>query len=162
MPGRIRSGCKGDGLIMNILFYLVPKSELAYIYDDYTVRQTMEKLENHRYTSVPVINRKGNYVGSLSEGDILWDLKERNIKDLKETENIPVRPVKRCHDNEPVNVNCDMEDLVMTAMNQNFIPVIDDNRIFIGIVTRRSIISYCFDRYTRAAEESAAAGSVKK
>ena len=82
---------------MNILFYLVPKSELAYIYDDYTVRQTMEKLENHRYTSVPVINRKGNYVGSLSEGDILWDLKERNIKDLKETENIPVRQVKRCH-----------------------------------------------------------------
>ena len=97
---------------MNILFYLVPKSELAYIYDDYTVRQTMEKLENHRYTSVPVINRKGNYVGSLSEGDILWDLKERGIKDLKETENIPVRQVKRCHDNEPVNVNCDMEDLV--------------------------------------------------
>lgn len=134
---------------MNILFYLVPKSELVYIYDDNTVRQTMEKLENHRYTCVPVINRKGMYVGSLSEGDILWELKERNVQELRETEEILVRQVKRCRDNQPVNINCDMEDLVMTAMNQNFIPVVDDNRTFIGIVTRRSIISYCFEQYKR-------------
>ena len=65
---------------MNILFYLVPKNDLVYVYDDYTVRQAMEKLENHRYTSVPVINRKGMYVGSLSEGDILWDLKGRELQ----------------------------------------------------------------------------------
>ena len=131
---------------MNILFYLVPKSELVYIYDDNTVRQTMEKLENHRYTCVPVINRKGMSVGSLSEGDILWELKERNVQELRETEEILVRQVKRCRDNQPVNINCDMEDLVMTAMNQNFIPVVDDNRTFIGIVTRSSIISYCFEQ----------------
>lgn len=134
---------------MNILFYLVPKSELVYIYDDFSLRQTMEKMENHRYTSVPIINRKGNYVGSLTEGDLLWFLKERGIRDLNETEDIPVRQVKRCRDNQPVNINCNMEDLVMTAMSQNFIPVIDDNRIFIGIITRKSIISYCFERYKK-------------
>ena len=131
---------------MNILFYLVPKNDLVYVYDDYTVRQAMEKLENHRYTSVPVINRKGMYVGSLSEGDILWDLKGRELKELRETEEILVRQVKRCRDNEPANINCDMEDLIMTAMNQNFIPVVDDNGTFIGIVTRRSIISYCMEQ----------------
>lgn len=134
---------------MNILFYLVPKTELVYLYDDFSVRQAMEKMENHRFSSVPVINRKGNYVGSLSEGDLLWDLKERNIQDLKQTEEIPIRQVKRCRESEPVNINCDMEDLVVTAMNQNFIPVIDDKRIFIGIITRRSIISYCFEQYKK-------------
>ncbi|MDO5344930.1 MAG: CBS domain-containing protein [Lachnospiraceae bacterium] len=134
---------------MNILFYLVPKHELVYLYDDFSVRQAMEKLENHRFSCVPVINRKGNYVGSLSEGDILWELKEKNIQDLKQTEEMPIRQVKRCRDNEPVNINCNMEDLVLTAMNQNFIPVIDDNRIFIGIVTRKSIISYCYEQYKK-------------
>ena len=125
---------------MNILFYLV---------DDYTVRQTMEKMEYHRYASVPIINRKGNYVGSLTEGDLLWELKRRNISDRKELEDMPIRQLKRRRDNQPVNINCDMEDLVMTSMNQNFIPVVDDNGTFIGIVTRKSIISYCFDQYKK-------------
>lgn len=138
---------------MNILFYLVPKSELVYIYDDYSVRQTMEKLEFHRYTSVPMINRKGQYVGSLTEGDLLWGLKNRGISDWKETENLSVKQLKRCRDNEPININCKMEDLVMTSMNQNFIPVIDDNRTFIGIVTRKSIISYCFDKYKKMEQQ---------
>ena len=134
---------------MNILFYLVPKNELVYIYDDYTVRQTMEKMEYHRYASVPIINRKGNYVGSLTEGDLLGELKRRNISDRKELEDMPIRQLKRRRDNQPVNINCDMEDLVMTSMNQNFIPVVDDNGTFIGIVTRKSIISYCFDQYKK-------------
>ncbi len=134
---------------MNILFYLVPKSELVYIYDDYTVRQTMEKMEYHRYASVPVINRKGNYVGSLTEGDLLWELKHRRISDMKELDDMPIKQLKRCRDNQPVNINCDMEDLIMTSMNQNFIPVVDDNGTFIGIVTRKSIISYCYNQFKK-------------
>ncbi len=128
---------------MNILFYLVPKSEVVYIYDDYSLRQAMEKLEKHRFTSVPMINRKGNYVGSLTEGDLLWGLKEHGIRDIKDTEDIPVKQLRRCRDNQPVNINCKMEDLLQASLNQNFIPVIDDKGIFIGIVTRRSILSYC-------------------
>ena len=134
---------------MNILFYLVPKSELVYIYDDYTVRQTMEKMEYHRYASVPVINRKGNYVGSLTEGDLRWELKHRRISDMKELDDMPIKQLKRCRDNQPVNINCDMEDLIMTSMNQNFIPVVDDNGTFIGIVTRKSIISYCYNQFKK-------------
>lgn len=139
---------------MNILFYLVPKNELVYIYDDYSVRQTMEKMEYHRYSSVPMINRKGNYVGSITEGDLLWELKHRRISDAKELDTMPIRQVKRCRDNQPVNINCNMEDLVMTAMNQNFIPVIDDNGTFIGIVTRKSIIAYCFEQYKKIRENA--------
>ncbi len=132
---------------MNILFYLVPKSSVMYLYDDYTLRQALEKMEYHKYSSVPIISRAGSYVGTLTEGDILWELKERNILALRDAEDIPIRSLKRKRDNQPVNVNCNIEDLVMTSMNQNFIPVIDDNRIFIGIVTRKSIIEYCYNQY---------------
>ena len=41
---------------MNILFFLTPKSEVAYIYEDYTMRQALEKMEYHRYSSIPIIN----------------------------------------------------------------------------------------------------------
>ena len=144
---------------MNILFYLVPKSEVMYLYDDYSLRHAMEKMEYHKYSAVPIINRAGNYVGTLTEGDILWELKDRKLSNLHEAEEIMLRHTNRKRDNEPVNVNCNIEDLVMTSMNQNFVPVIDDNGIFIGIVTRKSIIEYCYKRYK--AVSSAQAGVEK-
>lgn len=131
---------------MNILFYLTPKNEVMHLFDDYSVRQAMEKMEYHKYSAVPIISRSGNYVGTLTEGDILWELKRRQTVDIKEIEEQKIRTLKRKRDNQPVNVNCNIEDLIMTSMNQNFVPVIDDNGIFIGIVTRKSIIEYCYKR----------------
>ena len=71
---------------MNILFYLKPKNEIVYLYDDFTLRQVLEKMEKHRYSAVPVINRNGNYVGTLTEGDLLWHLKATGFQELKEME----------------------------------------------------------------------------
>lgn len=131
---------------MNILFYLVPKSEVTYLYDDYSLRQAMEKMEYHKYSSVPIISKRGTYTGTLTEGDILWELKKRGIGSMHELEDCEIKTLHRKRDNQPVNVNCNIEDLVMTSMNQNFVPVIDDNGVFIGIVTRKSIIEYCYNQ----------------
>lgn len=138
---------------MNILFFLKPKSEVAYLYDDYTLRQALEKMEHYRYSAVPVINRHGNYIGTITEGDLLWNVKEIQLKELQQADEIPLSRVKRRWNNEPINVNCEIEDLVVTAMNQNFVPVIDDNKIFIGIITRRDIIQYCYNAYKEACED---------
>ncbi len=40
----------------------------------------------------------------------------------------------------------DMEDLIGKAMEQNFVPVVDDEKHFIGIITRRDIIGYCYNK----------------
>lgn len=132
---------------MNILFFLTPKSEVAYLYDDYSLRQALEKMEYHRYSAVPIINRKGCYVGTITEGDMLWNVKDKYLLDLYKAEDVPLTQVKRRWYNDPINVNCDIEDLVMTSMNQNFVPVIDDNQIFIGIIKRKDIIQYCYNCY---------------
>lgn len=132
---------------MNILFFLKPKNEVAFLYDDYNMRQALEKMEHYRYSAVPVINRKGNYVGTINEGDLLWELKNRHLKDLQDTENIPLSSIKRRWKMDPINVDCEIEDLFLTAMNQNFVPVIDDKQIFIGIITRKDIIHYCFQKF---------------
>ena len=41
---------------MNILFFLHPKAELAFIYDYHTVRQAMEIMEHYKYSCVPILN----------------------------------------------------------------------------------------------------------
>lgn len=81
---------------------------------------------------IPMIDREGHYVGTVTEGDILWTLKKRYNMNLKEAENIPVTSVERRIPFKPVSIDATMEDLVQMAMNQNFVPVIDDKKIFIG------------------------------
>ena len=49
-------------------------------------------------------------------------------------------------DYEAVSADSDMEDLIQKAMNQNFVPVVDDQNKFIGIITRKSIIEYCYEK----------------
>lgn len=46
-----------------------------------------------------------------------------------------------------------MDQLIEAAMNQNFVPVVDDRGMFIGIVRRQAIIRYCYDRSRAAAAE---------
>ena len=131
---------------MNILFFLTPKSEVAYIYEDYTMRQALEKMEYHRYSSIPIINEEGKYVGTITEGDLLWTLKNEFCLNLRSIEDIPITDVKRRKDNRPVSINANIEDLISTSMNQNFVPVVDDKDTFIGIIKRRDIIEYCYDK----------------
>ncbi len=132
---------------MNILFFLTPKSTVAYLYDSDTVRQALEKMENHRYSAVPLISRKtGEYIGTVTEGDLLWEIKSRYDLNLKEAEEIPIGEVRRNRDNLPVSAEANMEDLLSKVMNQNFVPVTDGMNQFIGIITRREVISYLLSK----------------
>lgn len=129
---------------MNILFFLTPKNEVDYLYSDYTMRQAVEKLDYHGYTAVPVIDRDGRYVSVLTEGDLLRVLKQNYQLDLSEAENIPISSIPRSRQIQSVHANARMEDLIERAASQNFIPVVDDQEKFIGIITRRDIILYCY------------------
>ena len=131
---------------MNILFFLRPKDEVAYIYDYHTLRQAMEIMEYHKYSSVPIINKDGKFVGTITEGDLLWGLKKQNVLNLKDAESIAITKISRRQDYRPVKADSDMEDLVCRAMEQNFVPVVDDSDNFIGIITRKDIISYCYNK----------------
>ena len=143
---------------MNILFFLSPKQDLMYVYDDFTLRQTLEKWENNRYASIPVLNRRGEYVGTLTEGDILWGLKKYHGLDLEAAEDVPISAFPHKRDYKAVTVNTSMDQLIEAAMNQNFVPVVDDRGIFIGIVRRQAIIRYCYEK--SRAEEAPQPGRV--
>lgn len=131
---------------MNILFFLTPKNEVAYIYEDETLRQALEKMEHHKYSAVPVINKRGKYVGTITEGDMLWGIKNKFNLSLKEAEHETVEAIDRRSDNRPVYADSNMEDLIDKALNQNFVPVVDDQKNFIGIITRKDIIRYFYNK----------------
>lgn len=140
---------------MNVLFFLKPKSEVAFLKEDYTLRQALEKMERSHFSAVPLINKMGEYVGTVTEGDILWDIKSRYNINLKDAEDLYIRDVPRRTVFEPVSIDANMEDIVARAMRQNFVPVIDDKKVFIGIITRKDIIEFCYDGYKKHKESAA-------
>lgn len=143
---------------MNIAYFLLPKSTVAYLYDDYTFRQGLEKMRYHGYTAIPVITREGQYAGTVSEGDFLWRLLSqedtRRPLSMKELEDLRIRDILNRDAYPPVRITVTMEELVNSAMQQNFIPVVDDLGNFTGIVTRKDIIRY-FSEQKAAAQPRA-------
>lgn len=130
---------------MNIAFFLTPKNEVVYEKPTSTMRQALERMEYHRYAAVPLVNEKGHYVGTLTEGDLLWKLKNTPNLSFNETSKILIKDVPMHICNTAVLINSDIESLISLAKDQNFVPVVDDNNIFIGIIKRSDIITYCFN-----------------
>ena len=130
----------------NILFFLTPKAMCAYLHDDDTIRQALEKMEQAGYAALPILNKRGEYRGTLTEGDVLWALKNMCYMDMRQAEARRITEITRRKDHIPVRVATSMQDLVERATSQNFVPVVDDKDAFIGIVTRGNIVKYCLQR----------------
>ena len=130
----------------SILFSLTPKAMCAYLHDDFTIRQALEKMEASGYAALPILNRRGEYRGTLTEGDLLWALKNMCYMDMRQAEARRIMEISRRKDNVPVRITASMHDLIDRASNQNFVPVVDDYGAFIGLITRKAIIQYCRDQ----------------
>ncbi len=131
---------------MNILFLLKPKNTVSYIYDDYTLRQGLERMRSHGFTASPVLSHEGYYVGTVNEGDFLWHIVDDGDDGLRHLEEEQVRDIVRDDWNQPVKVSATVEDLLERVLNQNFVPVVDDRNLFVGIITRKDVIQYFGDR----------------
>ena len=126
---------------MNIAKIMTPKYSTACLLETSTVRQGLELMRSRGYTAIPVITRDGRYAGTVSEGDFLWHLLDAGGPAMRAAEALRVRDILSGK-YPAVRITVTMDALLESAMNQNFIPVIDDLDKFIGIVTRRDIIGY--------------------
>ncbi len=125
----------------NILLFLIPKVQVEYVLNTYTIRQVIEKMDYHHYSEIPVLDKNGKYLGTISDGDILRYLKKYRLN-WEDTMIEKISSVPTLHNIEPIQINKNMMDLVEIIVRQNFVPVIDDRENFIGIVTRKSVIEY--------------------
>ncbi len=127
----------------NIFFFLLPKSEVVYLKPNATIRQALEKMEHHRYSAIPLIDDEGKYVGILTEGDLLWTIKNTPELDFQNANKFYLDMIEKRFFYQPVSVNADTKELLKLSVTQNFVPVVDDTGVFIGIVKRQVVINYC-------------------
>ena len=131
---------------MHIVLFLKPKATVAYLYQHNTLRQGLEKMRAHGYTAIPVLTQDGRYAGTVSEGDLLWHMLNCHTYDIRAQEAFTIHDILRQHWNPAVHIDATMDDLLLRVMDQNFVPVVDDRNLFMGIITRRDVIRYFYDQ----------------
>lgn len=123
----------------NILKLLTPKDKVAFIDSNMTVRQGLEKIRAHGYSAIPVINKDGTYCGIVSEGDFLWEIMRDNVITIEELEDKKVKDIiKKTVPSCKIDVT--YEELIKIITNYNFVPIVDDRNILMGIITRKSVL----------------------
>lgn len=138
---------------MKVAFFLTPKSEVVCLTPKTTLRQALERMERHSHTAVPMVDENGNYAGTITEGDLLWKIKNSPGLDLNGMEKVFLKDITQHSQNKPVRIDSRIVDLLTLASGQNFVPVVDDQGIFIGIIRRREIIEYCVELIKEKEEE---------
>ncbi|MCR5835894.1 MAG: CBS domain-containing protein [Lachnospiraceae bacterium] len=136
---------------MNVLMLLTAKEDVSFLSEDSSLRQGLEKMKAHGYSAIPVLSTAGHYLGSISEGDFLWAMYDKDDFSKKELEHIYIKDILREDFNPPVRIDVSINELMERATKQNFIPVVDDRNFFIGIITRQDIIK-SVSKYVREAE----------
>ena len=137
---------------MNLAFFLLPKSQVIYLNEGSSFRQGLEKIRRHGYAALPVISKDGRYLGMVNEGDFLWNIMSMGSVDSRDLEQARIDDIISDR-YAPVPVTTDMDALIRHALDQNFVPVVDDleRKTFMGIITRRAMLAYFVDKSTDSA-----------
>ncbi|MFP4974017.1 CBS domain-containing protein [Paenibacillus sp. CN-4] len=127
---------------MEISHFLLPKEQVSYVSLSLSMYDAMRQLEQYHYTAIPIVDDEGRYAGTLSEGDLLWKLKDTPGLTFEGMRSVTVADVPRRFVNESVMIDAEMEDMLSLAADQNFVPVTDTGGQFLGIIRRKDIIEY--------------------
>ncbi len=127
---------------MQIAFFLTTKAESSYLLESSTLRQALEKMEYHHFAAMPVLDNDGYYRYTLFLEDCMALFKRRPTLCFADTERIMIQDIEASRQIEAVNISANLDELIDKTIDQNFIPVVDDQGVYIGLVRRRSIIEY--------------------
>lgn len=117
------------------------KSETNYLTDDTTIRQALEKFDYHKFSVVPIIDNTGAYITTVSEGDILRYIKNEAHFDIAKAENTYILEIDKYRPYVACRHDVSEEKIFKLALEQNFVPIVDDRGLFIGIIKRKDILN---------------------
>ena len=126
----------------SVLKLITPKKATYYLLDSSTIRQALEKFDVHKFSVVPLLSKDGKYVGTLSEGDILRFIKNNANFDISQAENVQVKDIEHYRSYKCLKIDATIEEVYALTLDQNFVPLIDDQDHYIGIVKRRDVLVY--------------------
>lgn len=122
---------------MNIAFFIVPKLQVLWVSASASVRDAVRLMRRHGLATAPVLDAAAGFAGTVSLKNLARLLRGGRVPaEAPLAETACVRP------DAPVGIDAQLEDLVDRAVTRPFVPVVDDRRVFIGVVPRRAILRH--------------------
>jgi CBS-domain-containing membrane protein len=138
----------------NLLFFLIPKKDAFFVSKTDTIEDVCNRLLDRESTCVTVINHKGQFLGVLIANDLLKTFSQSSTFSQLEWGKRMVKDIKFDRKFEAVTINAPLERIVSLAQTQNFVPFIDDQGVFIGLITRADIINYLYHQLNHIEEKA--------
>lgn len=125
-----------------IFDFLTPKNKTFYLNHDATIRQTVETFDVHKFSVVPLIDEDGKFISTISEGDVLRFIKNHCQFDVYMAEDVRINTIELYRPYNALLISASLDEVIKLTLEQNFIPVVDDRGMYIGIIKRKTIIDY--------------------
>ena len=125
---------------MNIAKIMIPKISTAFLNENNTVRQGLEKFIRYGYTAVPVLNENGIYSGTVTEGDFLRHIMKIGSTEMRSHETYLIKDIIRKDFCPSLMIEAEQDEVIKAVENQNFVPIVDGRGVFCGIITRKGVI----------------------
>jgi len=127
---------------MNVAFFLTPKKQVVYAKLTSTIRQIFERMRYYNCMQIIVLNNKGEYAGIISKEDLIAKINTSPKLEFKDLNKVGILDIVKYMINKPIGIDYEMEEVENSMKNRNFVPVVDDNNVFIGIVKKEDILNY--------------------
>lgn len=126
-------------LLENESDFLIVADNVATLSEDNTLEHALLVLTNIGYSRIPVLNKQGQLMGQISLDQVvsqMFDIESLNPEKLEGMTVGEVMDRQACSIQMPFNI----EKILNQLVDFNFIPVVDKQDVFLGIVTRKEIL----------------------
>ena len=118
--------------------FLTPAENLAVLIDSHNADHAILLLSQMTYTRVPVVTDEKEFVGTIGLRDILAYQMEQGLSQEVMADTDIVHMTKK--DVAVVTPDYTLTDVLHKLVDESFLPVVDEDGIFQGIITRKSIL----------------------
>jgi predicted transcriptional regulator len=94
-----------------------------------------------------LIDKDGKYITTISIGDILRYIKNSCNFDQKIAETTTLNKIEKYRPYKQLKTNSSLKEVFELSLDQNFIPIVDDRNMFIGIIKRKDILKNIYAKY---------------
>lgn len=119
--------------------FLIPAENVANVMCLNPLSHALLVLSQVKYSKIPVLDKGDRFVGLISLSDVVDKMFDITSVDFDKLKDFTVADVMEV--NVPViGEEWELEDVLHLLVDAAFLPVVDDNQCFKGIITRKELL----------------------
>ncbi|MCY9807333.1 CBS domain-containing protein [Lentilactobacillus senioris] len=134
---------------------VIPAERVATVNENNNLQHVFLVLTKIKYSKIPVLDNDNHFKGLISLAMITDQMLNNDGIDGHRLENILVKDVMQT-DVHAIYERENLEVILRYLVDENFLPYIDEDDVFMGIITRREILkeinflTHNYDKYYHA------------